>query len=529
MIKEYNGSTWQGKAYSKIVDTTQQVTTFPVVVRPMDDIIPSWTIKGNMVQDGTPSPSNIIYPSETGDRTGNLFDMSTVKNGKGIATDGSIINYEKRCSTVTPIDVSTYSNVTLAFTATLSRTRVIYALFNDSTLVTRQTAVYSGTTIDVSSGNKLYICFYDAGDTETVQKSDLSNVMLNSGSTALPYEPYGVKIPISSANTTTPVYLGEVETARKIGKQILTGTELVLFNGNSTSNRIMVVTIPTAETGTNTPSNVICTHFETKNIVSQTAYGGIAMRSNGIDFVIGIGYDVINVDSDSTPLEVQNAFKAYLAAQYAAGTPVTVWYVLSSATTGILNEPIRKIGDYADSVSGTNLSVTAHSPTTIDVLTTLKPSEMDLTYTGTKMCGRKRKSANLCDTDNPNVYRGYYNSNTGKISAASTNAFVYIPIEPNTKYYFSGLKRYNANEKILLCTTASVPNNGVDVIRTAYLTQMTTSSITTTSEERFIALYLCGDADYTGYGSVNAAITANVSETMINTGSSALPYVPYWK
>ena len=124
------------------------------------------------------------------EKSKNLFDMSTVENGKGIATDGSITDYARRCSTVTPIDVSTYSNVTLAFTATLSRTRVIYALFNDSTLIIRQTAVYSGTTIDVSSGNKLYVCFYDAADTETIQKSDLSNVMLNTGSTPLPYEPY---------------------------------------------------------------------------------------------------------------------------------------------------------------------------------------------------------------------------------------------------------------------------------------------------------------------------------------------------
>ena len=33
------------------------------------------------------------------------------------------------------------------------------------------------------------------------------------------------KIPISSANTTTPVYLGEVETTRKIKKLVLTGDE----------------------------------------------------------------------------------------------------------------------------------------------------------------------------------------------------------------------------------------------------------------------------------------------------------------
>ena len=86
-----------------------------------------------------------------------------------------------------------------------------------------------------------------------------------------------------------------------------------------------------------------------------------------------------------------SALKTYLQQQYANGTPVTVWYVLATPTTGIVNEPIRKIGTYSDSVSGTNLSVTAQSPTTIDVLTSLKPSEMNLTYTGLKMCKRKKR------------------------------------------------------------------------------------------------------------------------------------------
>ena len=33
------------------------------------------------------------------------------------------------------------------------------------------------------------------------------------------------KIPISSANTTTPIYLGEVETTRRVKKLVLTGEE----------------------------------------------------------------------------------------------------------------------------------------------------------------------------------------------------------------------------------------------------------------------------------------------------------------
>jgi hypothetical protein len=76
-------------------------------------------------------------------------------------------------------------------------------------------------------------------------------------------------------------------------------------------------------------------------------------------------------------------FKSYLAAQYAAGTPVTVWYVLDEPETDIVNEPLMKIGDYADTVSCEQAGVqipTNKGSTTVDVDTTLKPSEVYIKY-----------------------------------------------------------------------------------------------------------------------------------------------------
>ena len=80
-----------------------------------------------------------------------------------------------------------------------------------------------------------------------------------------------------------------------------------------------------------------------------------------------------------------SSWKSYLAAQYAAGTPVTVWYVLAEPTTGIVNEPIRKIGEYADTLSMEQAGVsipTNNGSTTVDVETTLKPSEVYIKYKG---------------------------------------------------------------------------------------------------------------------------------------------------
>ena len=78
-------------------------------------------------------------------------------------------------------------------------------------------------------------------------------------------------------------------------------------------------------------------------------------------------------------------FKSYLAQQYAAGTPVTVWYVLSTEETAVVNEPLMKIGDYADTLSMEQAGVripTANGSTTLDVETTVKPSEVYIKYRG---------------------------------------------------------------------------------------------------------------------------------------------------
>lgn len=50
--------------------------------------------------------------------------------------------------------------------------------------------------------------------------------MLNTGSTALPYEPYGYKLPLTVNGVEYPIYLGEVETTRKIRKLVLTGRKV---------------------------------------------------------------------------------------------------------------------------------------------------------------------------------------------------------------------------------------------------------------------------------------------------------------
>jgi len=184
------------------------------------------------------------------------------------------------------------------------------------------------------------------------------------------------KIPISSANTTTPVYLGEVETTRKVKKYEFTGNESIDYSALYTR---FLITVPDFETMGVRITPFVMSHYividdgrPLSDVPDNAAYSGAA-SDNHIIFVKTTSYTSIQ------------DFKTYLAQQYAAGTPVTVWYVLATEETGIVNEPIRKIGDYADTLSMEQAGVsipTANGSTTLDVETTVKPSEIYIKYRG---------------------------------------------------------------------------------------------------------------------------------------------------
>ena len=117
-------------------------------------------------------------------------------------------------------------------------------------------------------------------------------------------------------------------------------------------------------------NTIVCSHFINSSTggisYSKSSISGLKIAAAAVPFITSV-----------------SELKTWLATQYAAGTPVTIWYVLAEPTTGIVNEPIRKIGDYADTVSYEQAGVqipTLNGNTVIDVLTELKPSEMYIKY-----------------------------------------------------------------------------------------------------------------------------------------------------
>lgn len=183
-----------------------------------------------------------------GDRTGNLFDYVTMSKGLThayINADGdelenggwNVTDYIPCDGTVFTLNINPYTGNLPAI-----------CLYDDSKHYITGAAYSNSSTITVSANqNAKYIRFSYSNS------FDLSAVMLNSGSTPLPYEPYGYKVPVTVSNgtdtLTIPIYLPEQ--IRKVGDE----TEYIEY---STQKMYRIgaedldVTLPTLPTLTGT-------------------------------------------------------------------------------------------------------------------------------------------------------------------------------------------------------------------------------------------------------------------------------------
>lgn len=179
-------------------------------------------------------------------------------------------------------------------------------------------------------------------------------------------------IPISCGNTTTNIYLNSAVGTRRVKKWVLTGEEpflslaeglyRVIVNGYLRELDIQIA---------------ICSHFGggmTVKVVPSSKLDTVSflVSSSGNNYVYFSPAQYLTVDD----------FKAYLRQQYSNGTPVTVWYVLETPETSAVNEPLMKIGDYADELTlastGVDIPTTSGS-NTLTVGTTVQPSAMSIT------------------------------------------------------------------------------------------------------------------------------------------------------
>ncbi len=475
--------------------------SIPAIGKPLVD----YTIYGNTKQDGLPTPDSPIEPEFVGERTGNLFDKTTLGNGIYLAANG---NKYGNVTNGVRSDVKIKALPNTAYTLSVQSTAIVSLRileWSNGTFV-KQTPKYN------ISGDISLTVTTDAETAEIAFNIEganaqyATNIMLNFGTEALPHEPYGYKIPITSGGNNlldfeqlknappgkigtadvphllilqmkpntyytiasngygsiyatpadlyrsiyvnrsigeysvnksnpitvltddsgnvnigffddrtnaqqylngeaqvwinegsiplpyepyiepinTNIYLEEVESTRKIKKLVLTGEEIWGKDANFDSIDDYFYTDPIS--GLMRNSSAISSHFisGSRGIVDSVWIGGSASAPRIVVEISKLYTGVTSADDRAARI---SKFKSYLSAQYAAGTPVTVWYVLATPETAIVNEPLCRIGDYADSVDFSQAGVeipTLKKPSTtvIDVETSVEPSEIDVTYRG---------------------------------------------------------------------------------------------------------------------------------------------------
>ena len=313
----------------------------------------SWSMKGNGSQTGTPTPDNPVMPEFVGVRTANLA-YDRIKN-TNISPTGKIgresaSEYDLAIAHVKAGQVYTANTYVFAFYVDEP---IIGSISYDGT---RNVAI-AGQPTTFTAPITGYVAF---------RLSSGEQAMLNIGSTVLPYEPFGYKIPITCGEQTTSVYLGQTQTVRRIKKLVLTGTENWTINGNGSSRFFYSNLSDTSIVGT----DVISTHFPSANIGRTTSEIGIGLG----------GAAQLRVRTGDPALYEIDSWKSWLSSNQP-----TVWYVLSEPETAVINEPLAKIGDYADELHSEDAGVsipTVNGNNTLTVDTELQPSEMTVTYRG---------------------------------------------------------------------------------------------------------------------------------------------------
>lgn len=366
---EPHGDTWNDIPYSKLETATDVVTSLPVKVYGDGETDISLLLKGNTETSGTPSPSNPVTIEGVGEETANLINVYEITKSDDILF--STLDLPKSL----PIGQYTFSaNMIPEEGVTDSR---ISFRDSDGNSVGNMRVYYSSTgrstgTISITGvAAKLYI--YGAYSSSVYAAISYTDIMLNEGEEALPFEPYGkYKISILKGLTAlTPMYLtgqllkvgnysddvNSIGTATyNVAKYEFTGEENI-----SIANGVMRYTIDGYKRTTDW--GVLCTHYNGVNNITRLG----DLTAEQIAFLVSSSGNNYLYIYDSTYYNDVTGFKMFLAAQYAAGTPVTVYYVLATATT--------------ESVTVPEITTTG-GEVTIDVDTTVKPSELDLTYHG---------------------------------------------------------------------------------------------------------------------------------------------------
>lgn len=182
--------------------TRETSGTVPLTINGIGKDLKAWSITGNTVQNGTPTPENPVEIQAVGDRTANLFDNSLLEQGGWKATAGTIptkllpseTNYTHRTryNQIIPLLASTLS---LYCPANIK----INYVWIDANGISLGGSGYQKNGDTATAPEQAVSMTFILGLDSDIEctPSDFSDINLVAGSIAPEsYEPYGYKIPV---------------------------------------------------------------------------------------------------------------------------------------------------------------------------------------------------------------------------------------------------------------------------------------------------------------------------------------------
>lgn len=136
---------------------------------------------------------NTVNGESVGDKTGNLFNVE-VEQGSFNGSTGAEVSSNIRVRT-TPLTITPNT-----FTINANGVdKVILLVYDGNTYLPNESVTgFKALPYNCTfSENRIVRFAFGKNDDSKITPSDISNIMLNSGSTALPYESYGYKVPVT--------------------------------------------------------------------------------------------------------------------------------------------------------------------------------------------------------------------------------------------------------------------------------------------------------------------------------------------
>lgn len=179
---------------------------------------------------------------------------------------------------------------------------------------------YTITESDVAHGNRLGLTLYalSTGTAGSGVYSEYTNVQIELGSTATAYEPY--QGDTYAADFGQTVYGGTLDWNTGV---LTVEWKLVELNGAESWN----------DNGTNAYYLTNYASVNTDSVISNTFHTGTDYNIYKISVAMNVAAALLVFYHDGSQYATKDEWKSYLAAKYAAGTPVQVCYKLATPTT----------------------------------------------------------------------------------------------------------------------------------------------------------------------------------------------------